>query len=84
MQQANHTPPEQAIAMPMRWPAGTVAILREPGIEASGAYGRAIKRSMVARTLDTVLLKGAIFHQAGPSRLAAQTPAGPSVVHDTT
>ena len=115
-----HTPPEQAIAMPMRWPAGTVAILRGPGIEASGAYGRAIKRSMVARTLDTVLQKGAIFQQAcsalnrcvlrlkwvnlqplsapggrrlgpqtimeaqaGPSRLAAQTPAGPSVVHDT-
>ena len=115
-----HTPPEQAIAMPMRWPAGTVAILRGPGIEASGAYGRAIKRSMVARSLDTVLQKGAIFQQAcsalnrcvlrlkrvnlqplsapggrrygpqtimeaqaGPSRLAAQTPEGPSVVHDT-
>ena len=115
-----HTPPERAIAMPMRWPTGIVAILRGPGIEASGAYGRAIKRSMVARTLDTVFQKGAIFQQAcsalnrcvlgvkwvnlhplsapggrrfgpqtiveaqaGPSRLAAQTPAGPSVVHDT-
>ena len=59
-----HTPPEQAIAMPMKWPDGTVAILRGTGIEASGAYGRAIKRSMVARTLDTVLQNGATFQQA--------------------
>ena len=59
-----HTPPERANAMPMRWPSGITAILRGPGIEASGAYGRAIKRSMVARTLNTVLQKGAIFHQA--------------------
>ena len=104
----------------MRWPNGTVAILRGPGIEASGAYGRAIRRSRITRTLDTLLQKGAVFQQAcsalnrcvlrlkwanlqplsapggrrigpqtiseaqaGPSRLAAQTPAGPSFIHDT-
>ena len=115
-----HTPSERANAMPMRWPSGVTAILRGPGIEASGAYGRAIKRSMVARALNTVLQKGAIFQQAcsaanrcalrvkwfnlqplsapggkrvepqtiveareGPSRLAAQTLAGPSIVQDT-